>query len=278
MTEAQSAVFRSERPTQPSRLWAVCHGAGWASLAWLAFGALGGDEIAGVGDLDWLWLAVAIGGAAGAAGLAGAFKAAGLLQTAGIVVIGSVPGFGRMATALIRTDSLPTAPVDGVLVLSASVTADGLLNPEAVDRLLGGLGLTKGGMSRQLIVSRVFTKSGTELISSDRDQRSLIDLVDPTVGVSVLDAVGSTRDEAVRLKALADQRGWRRVIVVTAPTHSRRACASVEKVGLAVVCRPSPDRTTAVRSQTSPIDRLAAFGQWGYETLGWWKYRWNGWA
>ena len=49
-------------------------------------------------------------------------------------------------------------------------------------------------------------------------------------------------------------------------------------MGIVVTCRASPERTVAVMTQQSPLDRTGAFSQWLYETLGWWKYRARGWV
>jgi uncharacterized SAM-binding protein YcdF (DUF218 family) len=251
---------------------------GWAALAWLAVSSLGGDQIVGLRSLDWLAGWVLVGALLGAGGLGRGVRATAFLTTLMVILVGFVPPFGRAAIRLIRIDSLPAEPVDAVLVLSAAVSSDERLSPAGADRLLEGLRLTRAGHARRLVLSRVWTESGPEPISSDRDQRALIQLIDSTVTTFVLDSVGTTRLEAVRLKALADAQGWRRIIVVTSPVHTKRSCAVVERVGLAVVCRPSPDRATAVWSQRSPTDRLRAFGQWAYETLGWWKYRLKGWV
>ena len=96
--------------------------------------------------------------------------------------------------------------------------------------------------------------------------------------VGVVAPVHSTRDEALRTAALARRAGWRTVAVVTSPLHTRRACATFERVGLAVVCVPSEERSFALRHLRSPGDRLEAFGYWLYETLGWLEYRRRGWV
>lgn len=251
---------------------------GWAALAWLTVSALGGDQIVGLRSLDWLAGWILVGALLGAVGLGHLARTTALLSTLTVIIVSFVPFFGRAATRLVRIDSLPVEPVDAVLVFSAAVSSDERLSPAGADRLIEGLRLTRAGFARRLVVSRVWTESGPEPISSDRDQKALIQLIDSTVATFVLDSVGTTRLEAVRMQALASAQGWRRVIVVTSPVHSRRACTVVERVGLAVVCRPSPDRATAVWSQRSPTDRLRAFGQWAYETLGWWMYRLNGWV
>lgn len=263
-----------------SRWRAAVATGGWAALAWLAISALGGDQIVGLRGLDWLPASMAVGGLLGAVGLGHLVRGTAFVTMLTVLLVGFVPlfSFHHITVRMIRGDPYPDGPVDAVLVLSASVSSDRRVSPAGADRLIEGLRLTRAGYARRLVISRVWVAAAPDAVSSDRDQRELIRLIDSTVAVFVLDSVGTTRMEAIRMKALADQQGWRRLMVVTSPLHTRRSCATVERLGITVVCWPSPDRTTAVWSQRSPTDRLRVFGQWAYEVLGWWKYRVQGWV
>lgn len=89
--------------------------------------------------------------------------------------------------------------------------------------------------------------------------------------------VSSTRDEAVQVAALCRQRGWRSLLVVTSPTHSRRACAAFEREGLEVVCAPARETAADLETLDRPVDRLEAFRLALHEWLGLWVYRGRGW-
>jgi uncharacterized SAM-binding protein YcdF (DUF218 family) len=256
---------------------AVAGGLGGGTL-WLAAAALGAPEILGAPTVPWLTVAVAAGAVLGMVGLARWISAAAGLTIAALLVVGWVPGIDGLARGYIRSDSVTAGdpPRDAVIVLAAAVSSDGRMSPAGVDRLLEGLRLIRAGAAPRLVVSRVRAPGGT--VTSDRDQRELAALLGSPVELHVLDSVGSTRIEAERARDLFAKHGWRTAIVVTSPVHTRRACATFEAVGIAVTCRASPDRTAAVHTQIHAGDRVAAFGQWLYETLGWWEYRARGWA
>ena len=81
----------------------------------------------------------------------------------------------------------------------------------------------------------------------------------------------------MRIAALARRNGWSRIVLVTSPFHSRRACATFEKTGIKVSCVPSDSRDIAVRSLTGSENRLLAFGMLIYEIAGTIRYRQAGW-
>jgi uncharacterized SAM-binding protein YcdF (DUF218 family) len=64
---------------------------------------------------------------------------------------------------------------------------------------------------------------------------------------------------------------------VTAPLHSRRACATFEAVGFKVVCAPAVSRDNVVPAAETPRDRLRTFRSWLYETFATATYKSNGW-
>jgi uncharacterized SAM-binding protein YcdF (DUF218 family) len=260
------------------RVAAVLAGTMAATVLWLGATTLGLDDILGLNAVRWVGAAAAVGAVAGGMGLGRYLTGPAASTLALVLAVSWVPWFGALAHRLVRSDSLPTGPVDAVIVLAAAVSTDERITPAGADRLLEGLRLVKAGAAPRLVVSRVWAAGTLERsVSSDRDQRELVALVEPTVEIHLLDSVGTTRVEAVRAKALFDQHRWRSAIVVTSPVHTRRACAAFEAVGLAVSCRASPDRTAAIKTQQTPLDRTSAFSQWLYETLGWWDYRVRGW-
>jgi uncharacterized SAM-binding protein YcdF (DUF218 family) len=191
-------------------------------------------------------------------------------------VLAFTPLMRRPVNALVRSDPLPAA-LDAVVVLSGGVSSDGHLKPMAADRLLSGLSLVRRGVAPLLILSRDRWRDGAAEVTTDADQQRLIALLAPTPRLIVVDSVFSTRDEAMRIRALADSLGVRRVAVVTSPTHTYRACATFEKVGFAVTCVPSESREVALRGQRLVSDRVRAFQLWLYEIAGIAKYRANGW-
>lgn len=185
-----------------------------------------------------------------------------------------VPG---LALPFVRNDPVNLADVDAVFVFSNGVNSHGLVSGEGIDRLLTGITLRARRPELPLIVSAVKSTDRGPGISSAADQRALISLVPAAGPVEWIDSVHSTRDEAVRLTRRAFLARWKRVAVVTSPMHTRRACATVEAMGLAVTCVAAPWRVAGWPARTA-TDRLLVMQRLTYETLAWAEYRVTGWA
>ncbi|HYW49619.1 MAG TPA: ElyC/SanA/YdcF family protein [Gemmatimonadaceae bacterium] len=186
------------------------------------------------------------------------------------------PLTARAARHFVRTDAVDLAQVDAVFVFSNSVTTRGLVKGEGIDRLLAGITLRAQRPGLPLVVS-VVRHNERRGISSLPDQQALIALVPARGPVESIDSVYSTRDEALKLTRRAFQARWKRVAVVTSPMHTRRACATVEALGLAVTCVAAPWRVASVPPRTSG-DRLVVMQRIVYESLAWVQYIVSGWA
>jgi uncharacterized SAM-binding protein YcdF (DUF218 family) len=193
-----------------------------------------------------------------------------------LIVIAYTPVVIGTARTLIRTDPVP-ARADAVVVLSAGVTVDGFLQGQGLDRLLTGLALIKRGVAPLLIITREERDLGDRKVNTVADQEGLIALAGVVKFVATpLEA--STHDEAMAVKRIADQAGWNRIVLVTSPFHTKRACATFEHVGLTVSCVPSDSRDIAVHSLSTPRDRVNAFSMLIYELAATLQYKRLGWV
>lgn len=262
---------------QGSRFTGALVAAAAGAAGWLAAVELGLDAIIGIDGEEWITAALAIGGSLG---LLRMVRLVGITSLASIGILLAVqwtPWPARLGRQMIRSDSLPGPAADAIVVLSASLTDEGLLTGVAVDRLLEGARLYRAGAAPRLVLSRIETDIDGRLTSSDGDQRAVLALAGLDPALEIVAPVGTTRLEAERVAEQGRGRGWRRIVVVTSPSHTRRACATFEAVGFEVTCRAAPDRQVAWGQLDSPGDRAAAFGQWMYEVLGLAKYRAMGW-
>lgn len=186
------------------------------------------------------------------------------------LVVSLVPTF-------VRADAAASAPVDAVVVLSGGLTADGRITGQAIDRLLSAVQTAKMRGIGELAVSIVDLNDAARVITSEQDQRALLQLMAPELSISAVRDVHSTRDEALAFAALARTRRWRRVVLVTSPMHTRRSCAAFEQAGLAVECRPADGRDYSVRTIKSGENRRLAFQDVLYEVAATLLYRARGW-
>jgi len=192
------------------------------------------------------------------------------------VAVAYTPIVSTLAKPLIRRDPLP-ARVDAIAVLSVGLTPDGMMRGETLDRLLTGLALARRGIARALLISRERRTNQGKVVSDSADQESLLALAKPSAQVIFVDSVFTTRTEALRMKAIAQARGWSTMAVVTSPMHTRRACATFEAVGLKVVCVPADVRESGLYEGSNAQDRSRAFRSWLYETFASSSYRRRGW-
>jgi uncharacterized SAM-binding protein YcdF (DUF218 family) len=192
------------------------------------------------------------------------------------VVVAYTPVVSNLAAPLIRRDAVPNS-VDAIAVLSGGFTPDGMMRSVTLDRLLTGLALAKRGVAPNLVVSRESKSFGGKVVSDSVDQHRILALAQPSAQVVFVDSVLTTRTEALRMKAVAQARGWSTVVVVTSPMHTRRACATFEAVGFRVVCVPADARDSGLPDGSIGADRLRAFQSWLYETFASSSYRRRGW-
>ncbi len=257
-------------------------GATVAVLVWAGASALGLPAFVGIAPNDVFAIAGTVGALAGAVGGERLLRTAATTVALALVLVTSLPVIGRVAPSIVRRDRPAAdsgAGVDAVAVLSSGVGDDGTVQGEGVDRLLDGLALAQR-TARPLIIS-VVHPPGARGVSSLADQRRIIALTGFRERVWTVDSVKSTHDEALRMSALARAQGWRRVALVTSPAHTRRACATFERAGLAVVCTPATARDASWGGPTplrSPGDRLRVTASWLYEQVGWQVYRRRGWV
>jgi uncharacterized SAM-binding protein YcdF (DUF218 family) len=244
---------------------------------WLLLLVLGFPWVLHIGGLDGL-LPCAV-----AAGLLGWFNRRGVTVAVGaalslvLLIVAYTPIVDRPVRALIRNDPLPPQ-ADAVMALSAGVNDDGTISPPSVDRLLKAIELVTNGVAPILVVSREAYLMNGKTISSRREQERIVSLSRPGLSHMIVAGVThSTHDEAIRARDMFRARRWKRIVVVTSPAHTRRACGTFEKAGVIVSCVASPTRDLALENLVNPFDRVKAFQLWIYEMAGTIRYRQLGW-
>ncbi len=92
-----------------------------------------------------------------------------------------------------------------------------------------------------------------------------------------------THEEAVKAAALAQQRGWTKVLLVTSASHMPRAAATFAKTGLQVIAVPCSYESSFNRSDEVHWLHLphaggfSIYSAWLHEVLGLIVYRWRDW-
>jgi uncharacterized SAM-binding protein YcdF (DUF218 family) len=190
------------------------------------------------------------------------------------LAVAFTPLVPRLARPLVRRDV--ASPADAVLVLGSRLQSDGEPSATALSRLVHALTLARETPGQYLIVTEQVAvgAASPHVALAGRLAR----LLGVTVEVVAIGPVRRTHDEAIEAAALCRRRGWHRLLVVTSPTHSRRACAAVGHEGVAVVCSPAPEAEFDVETLDRPSERLIAFRSVLHEWAGLWYYRRQGWS
>ena len=194
-----------------------------------------------------------------------------------MLIVAYTPLVAGPASSLVRNDPLPHT-ADAIMVLSAGTNDDGTISPQALDRLLSGLELYNHGIAPVLMVSREAYIVDGHVVTSRADQERIASL--SQIALSSLVVAGithNTHDEAIRARDVFRARHWKRIVVVTSPFHTRRACATFERAGVPVSCRASLSRDLGLGDLSSPDGRVKIFQVLLYETLGAIRYRQLGW-
>lgn len=130
----------------------------------------------------------------------------------------------RSMQSWVRHDTAPAGHVGAVVVLSGGLNSEGNLNIAATNRLLTGLELVSAGIAPRLPTTRVVETRRGERVSSDRDQRRLIQLAGEDSAWTILDSVSNTRHEAERAASFLLQRNSKHRGRDVARPHSPRVC------------------------------------------------------
>ena len=245
--------------------------------------------IVALGDLLGIWgligvakwilfaLAVVVGALTGPTAVGGFLWLVGGALAGVLMIVMFTPIVRPMIPWFVRADAVSTTPVDAVIVLSGGLTDDGRITGQAIDRLLSGLSLAKARAIPELALSIVARENARPAVSSEADQRALVQMAAPELSLRFVREVHSTRDEALAFAALARTHAWRRVVVVTSPMHSRRACLAIEAAGLRVECRPAAPRDYSLNALGRSENRRLAFQDVLYELAAGALYRMRGW-
>jgi uncharacterized SAM-binding protein YcdF (DUF218 family) len=253
-------------------------GATCALIGWLIVGALTGVGKAPTLLFPIAILAVLVGAVVGLTRAAIVLWVLSGLAVLMFCIVAMTPFVTTLlpTSSLVRRDPLPKGGVDAVVVLSAGITGDSLLAPEALDRLLTGLALMRDSAAPVLVVTE--PQRSRHGITTANDQARVRSLVARPFPMLMVDSVYNTHDEAVNSWRLLRPRGATRVAVVTSPLHTRRACATFEQVGFTVYCVPAVSRVYSLTAADNGTDRLIVFREWLYERTAWLEYRSRNWV
>ena len=105
----------------------------------------------------------------------------------------------------------------------------------------------------------------------------------PAAPVLNLGINGDTHDEAMKLKALAQEKKWTRILLVTSANHMKRSLATFRATGVAVIPAAcdfeSIGGVAATKAQgfVPTHDGFRVLDAYLHETIGWYVYRFRGW-
>ncbi len=151
------------------------------------------------------------------------------------------------------------------------------LEASSLARTTKGLALWKAGYAPTITISDT-TGLWDNCVSLEQPTRQEISSLEPKNApeIVVLSGVQSTRMEAETVAKQAKRRGWKNILIVTAPAHSRRARATFTQLKLQafVVSSGEPRYDSDLHL---PHDRLQAMPVVTRELAGFVKYTLLGW-
>jgi uncharacterized SAM-binding protein YcdF (DUF218 family) len=167
------------------------------------------------------------------------------------------------------------APLDAVVVLGGDQLEDGDPGTVTQSRLLYGIKLYREGAAPRLVFS---TGNCCSPISLAGTMGKMAELAGVPPGDILLEGASlDTRENAVETAKLLLPRGWRRIALVSSPTHMRRASATFRKVGFEVVPAPSfPNKTVGLSGPSFGRARTTEEALREWVGLAW--YRVRGWV
>ncbi len=222
-------------------------------------------------------------GLIGVGGLAGAFAASRRVLFVGAGGVSVLVSLCLLTPALrvplqALSVSQPPQRADAIVVLGGGVQCGArALEASSLTRLVRGLELWRAGYAPVLTVSEQSDVFSATCPKMSVIEREVIRALYPQGGPQVvtLRNVTTTRDEAARVRDLAAARGWARVLLVTTPSHSRRARGVFEAQGVEVISATAPE-TRYDPTLPLPSDRLYALRAVLYEGLSRLKERLGG--
>lgn len=211
-----------------------------------------------------------------------------------IWIVGATPLPGSLLGSLerpwagVKRSELPVA--DAVVLLGGfsapSREEVGRLHfNQSADRAVAALELVRLGKAKTLVVGgSAVTVDGEPFAEADLFKEILATWKATEPEVISLGGCKHTRHEAEKVAKLAQERGWKRVLLVTSASHMKRATGVFRTTtSLEVVPAPSAFLTSVsivTPDSTDLVPRAAGFVKlenWLHEVIGWRVYRWRGW-
>ncbi len=165
-------------------------------------------------------------------------------------------------------------PAPAIVVLTAWVSPDGVLNEQAIRRTDTAARLYREGLSPLVIISGGDPTAGSSPQSADFMAQFATELGIPRSAILLEKKSDNTHSSAVQVSVLCRGLGIERVLLVTDAVHMRRAVATFKAQHLSV--SPVPADPWALGWET-PLIRLRKFGGALHEYGGLLYYRWKGW-
>jgi uncharacterized SAM-binding protein YcdF (DUF218 family) len=187
------------------------------------------------------------------------------------LTVAFTPFVGWLAADASRSD--PLRPADAAFVFASGIQRSGELSTVATSRIVHGLEIVAQGMAPTLVVSDLAAPFPSYVGAAKR----LRDHLGIHGDVVAIGGNKNTHDEALALARLCRERGWKRVVAVTSPVHTRRACGALEATGIDVVCSPSAEPRYEIGDLERSKERRLAFSETVHEKIGIWLYRRRGW-
>lgn len=163
---------------------------------------------------------------------------------------------------------------DVIVVLGAGLhCGSGDLDSTSVARITKGVALLEQGIAPEMTISGNDRAKFSECPSQGAVTLSLIEsLGGDTDKITTLRGMVNTRSEAQAIARLRKGRGWDRVLVVTSPTHTRRARDTFRDEGIEAVVVAADEPNFDLRFYR-PADRMNAVAPVVREFAGLIKYR-----
>lgn len=271
--QSSSAAFSTKGQRATPRYREVWNGVSSALLSWFVLRELGVLDLLPWwrGEMASIFAALLFGAALGLTRV----RLVPQIVALGSVGLWLVVAFTPLAAALSRPLVRAQSPVraDAVVVLLASIQEDDDFGTPSLERTLHGIGFVRRNAAPRLILTQGTRPQGSHRAAA---MHLMADLK-IHCPLTVVGPAKDTHDEALHVRALARQEGWKRILLVTSPLHSRRAALVFEKTGLRVTSVPCRETSFDLEALEVPTDRLRAFSAAPHEIVGLRVYRARDW-